>query len=283
MTAIAYDLPLKNFIAELDATGHVSHTQHRKTHVTLHHNGGRLSHEGVLNVWRVRPASAQFNIDAAGTAAQYVRVVEYAWACGSTDGNQRSISIEMCNATTAPSWEVSSVTWRGAARLAGWLFARVIGARPTRETLVRHKYWSSTECAGPHIDRVYDQILVLTQQHYDAFVNGKTAEDDMSWDEVLVNPKDKNPGKASTWLIDANDAAVKAKNNSQAALDEIKAVRAEIKAGFANLSGAEAKIVEAIRAQPTGGQVDTEDLAARLREALGDALADELAERLGRI
>lgn len=170
MTTIAYDRPIRNFIPQLNATGHVTHTQHRKTKVTLHHNGGRLSHEGVLNVWKVRPASAQFNVDAAGTEAQFVKVNEYAWSTGTTKGNQESISIEMCNSTLAPEWGVAEVTWRSAARLAGWLFARVIGTRPTRETLVVHSYWKPTICAGPYIGSVYDQILSDAQKSYDYFV-----------------------------------------------------------------------------------------------------------------
>lgn len=185
MTTIAYDLPMRDFIAGLDRTRHVTHTQHRKTRVTLHHNGGRLSHEGVLSVWQVRPASAHFNIDAAGTAAQYVRVNEYAWATGSTPGNQQSISIEMCNQTLGPDWVVSETTWRSAARLAGWLFARVIGTRPTHDTLVRHKYWSATTCAGPYIDRVYDQVLLAAQQSFDRIVHG--IEEDMFSDEDRRN------------------------------------------------------------------------------------------------
>ena len=77
---IAYDQPVLDLIDELSATGHVTHTQHRKSKVTLHHNGGRLSHSGVLSVWQVRPASAHFNIDGLGTCAQFVKVNEYAWA-----------------------------------------------------------------------------------------------------------------------------------------------------------------------------------------------------------
>ena len=61
MTTIAYDKPVVDFIAQLSATGHVTHTAYKKTSVTLHHNGGRLSHQGVLNVWKVRPASAHFS------------------------------------------------------------------------------------------------------------------------------------------------------------------------------------------------------------------------------
>lgn len=172
MTTIAYDLPVKDLIAGLNATEHVTHTQYRKDMVTLHHNGGRLTHEGVLRVWQDRPASAHFDIDANGSAAQYVRVNEYAWACGNTVGNQRSISIEMANSAIGGDWPVGETTWRSAARLAGWLFARVIGTRPSRSNLVVHHFWKATTCAGPYIDRMYNAILDLAGQHYDEIVRG---------------------------------------------------------------------------------------------------------------
>lgn len=254
MTTIAYDRPVKDLIAGLDATEHVTHTQHRKTHVTLHHNGGRLSHEGVLSVWQTRPASAHFDIDAAGAAAQYVRVAEYAWATGSTDGNQRSISIEMCNETVGPDWRVSETTWRSAARLAGWLFARVIGVRPTRDNLVRHKYWSATSCAGPHIDAVYEQILAAAQGYYDMFISGHS-EDDMSEVELSAvgleefwecpveapNPfyvqgaeaqdsriKPKETLKAREWLSFAVFRSLEAYNQAKAANEKLAVVQADV-------------------------------------------------------
>lgn len=182
---IAYDQPVLDLIDELSATGHVTHTQHRKSKVTLHHNGGRLSHSGVLSVWQVRPASAHFNIDGLGTCAQFVKVNEYAWATGSTPGNEQSISIEMCNETVAPEWRVGENTWRSAARLAGWLFARVIGERPNSSNLVPHGYWSATACPGPFINGNWNAVLTTAQQWYDRFVNG--GADDMELTDRMKN------------------------------------------------------------------------------------------------
>jgi hypothetical protein len=204
MTAppIAYDLPMRNMIAGLDATGHVTHTQHRKTHVTIHHNGGWLSHDGLLSVWRVREASAHFNIDSQGDAAQFVGVNEYAWACGDTEGNQRSISIEHCNTVGAPSWIVDEITWSRGARLAGWLFARVIGAPPTRETLVFHNSWIATLCAGPWLARMYSEILEIAQHWYEVYSGTATptpepkSEEDENVYQVTGAINDKNPD----WL-----------------------------------------------------------------------------------
>lgn len=185
MAKIAYDKPVKDLISELNATGHVTHSKHRKDMVTLHHNGGRLSHEGVLNVWKTRPASAHFDVDGKGAVAQYVNVNEYAWATGSTNGNQRSISIEMANATLGPNWTVANATWQSAARLAGWLFARVIGDRPTKDNLVVHHHWKSTLCAGPFIDAYYNKILSMTQTAYDSFTKSSSSSN--------PNPKPKPP------------------------------------------------------------------------------------------
>lgn len=166
---IAYDRPVSDFIDELNATGHVTHTSYKKTSVTLHHNAGRYSHQGLLDLWKTRPASAHFDVDAAGAVAQYVKVNEYAWAVGNMAGNQSSISIEMANATLAPRWTVTETTWKNAARLAGWLFAKVIGERPSRSNLFYHHHWASTVCAGPHMDKIYVKVLAAVREAYDHF------------------------------------------------------------------------------------------------------------------
>jgi N-acetyl-anhydromuramyl-L-alanine amidase AmpD len=171
---IAYDKPVKDFIAGLDATGHVTHRSYAKKSVTFHHNGGRLSLEGILNVWKTRPASAHFQVDRSGAIGQYVRVHEYAWATGNTTGNVESISIEMANATLSPRWEILDVTWKNAARLAGWLFANVIEGhpRPSNANTHVHHYWKSTDCAGPYIDSIWSEVLAETQRWYEHFRGG---------------------------------------------------------------------------------------------------------------
>lgn len=149
----------------------MNHDSYTKKNVTFHHNAARLSLQGILDVWKVREASAHFDVDAYGAVGQYVRVTEYAWATGVTLGNQESISIEMCNLTLDPTWEVAEVTWREAARLCGWLHAKVIGVRPSRTTMKKHKDWKATICSGPHIDTVFDTYMVPdAQAAYDFFM-----------------------------------------------------------------------------------------------------------------
>lgn len=171
MTTIAYDRPVKDLIAGLDATGHVTHAAYRKTSVTFHHNGGRLSHEGCLEVWKTRPASAHFDVDGVGDIAQYVRLNEYAWACGNTEGNKSSVHIELANATLAPDYVVADATWQSGARLAGWIFARAFGFAPTRESIHVHHDWKSTVCAGPFIDRIREQLFQAVLAAYNEFAS----------------------------------------------------------------------------------------------------------------
>lgn len=176
MTAtINYDHSVKNLIDELSATGHVSHRAYKKKSVTFHHNAGRLSHEGVLAVWQKRPASAHFDVDGTGSVCQYVKVNEYAWAVGDMQGNQETISIEMANSAIGGSWPVSPTTWKAAARLAGWLFAKVIGARPSKANVFFHHHWYPTTCAGSYMDSVSDELLAEVVKAYEYFKSATAA------------------------------------------------------------------------------------------------------------
>ena len=175
MATIAYDLAVSDFIAALSATNHVTHTRYKKTSVTFHHNGGNLTHAGVLSVWKTRPASAHFDVDAHGRVAQYVDVREYAWAVGNRGGNESTISIEMANSTFAPKWEVAEDTWKSAARLAGWLFAHEIKEAPTKNNVHYHHDWSSTECPGPYMDKIRTKLLGEIQKWYAHFTENPSS------------------------------------------------------------------------------------------------------------
>lgn len=244
-TAIAYDRTVSNLIDELNATGHVTHTAYKKTSVTLHHNAGRLSHLGVLNVWKTRPASAHFDVDSAGAVAQYVRVNEYAWAAGNAEGNRSSIHIEMANATLGPDWTVADPTWKGAARLAGWLFFKVIGVRPSKGNFFYHHHWSATACAGPYMDKIYNKVLAEAQKAYDTFkatpssphptTPAKKSIDELA-KEVIQGKWGNGPARVRKLIAKGYDAAkVQARvdelMNPQRGPKSIKTLAAEVFAG----------------------------------------------------
>ncbi|AWN06107.1 endolysin [Streptomyces phage Miek] len=246
MTAtIAYDRTVSNLIDELSATGHVTHRSYKKTSVTLHHNAGRLSHQGVLNVWKTRPASAHFDVDSAGAVAQYVKVNEYAWAAGNTKGNQTSIHIEMANSKLSPTWEVGDATWKGAARLAGWLFYKVIGARPTKDNLFYHSHWAATACAGPYMKKIYDDVLKEAQKAYDSFKKAPSSPSpstptkktvDQLAKEVIAGKWNNGPARVRKLLAAGYDpekvqARVDELMNPKRGPKSIKTLAAEVLAG----------------------------------------------------
>lgn len=212
---ISYDKPVADYIDRLSATGHVTHIEYRKTSVTFHHNGGRLSLDGLLKVWETRAASAQFGVDGGARVGQYVKANEYAWACGNTEGNQKSIHIEMANSTLSPDWQVSEVTWREACRLAGWLFARVIGARPTPETVHVHHDWKPTTCAGPFVDSIRTRMFSEVSRWYDFFANENSANPvgpskksvAQVADEVIAGQWGNDPERSSRLTSAGYDAA----------------------------------------------------------------------------
>lgn len=172
---INYDRFVKNLIHRLDETGHVTHSKWAKKSVTLHHNGAKLSHEGVLKTWKTRPASAHFDVDKEGEIAQYVIVNEYAWAVGNTKGNEETISIEMANISLAPHYEVAQVTLDSTARLSGWLFANEVEGQPhpSEHNFFPHQHWFATACPGPFVMAHFHEILRDTQRHYEFFMERK--------------------------------------------------------------------------------------------------------------
>lgn len=197
MTTIDYDQHVTDYVAALSKTGHVTHTRYKKTSVTFHHNGGNLTHTGVLSVWKTRPASAHFDVDAQGRIAQYVDVREYAWAVGNRGGNESTISIEMANHSSAPKWEVSEVTWKEAARLAGWLFAHVIKEAPVKSNVHYHHDWSSTECPGPYMDSIRSDVLAEVKKWYAHF--------NKSDDHSPSSPRPSTPAPTKSYTEVARD------------------------------------------------------------------------------
>jgi hypothetical protein len=175
---IDYDQPVVDLIAGLDATGHVTHETFTKKYITVHHNGANLTHEGVLSVWKTRRASAHFDVDSKGRVAQYVRLREYAWATGSTVGNELSISIEQANSSFAPHWEVAEATWKATARLIGWLCYHELKARPSASNVLPHRHWSATDCPGPFVLAHLNAIIVEAQKHYDDIKAGNKDHQD---------------------------------------------------------------------------------------------------------
>lgn len=108
-----------------------------------------------------------------------------------------------------------------------------------------------------------------------------SVEDDVSWTDPLSNPNypaDKDAGAQPTYP--AADWVVQANLKAGRAADTSARIEAKLDALAGSLSDDEANIIAAVRAQPTGAQVDIADLSARLSATLGSDLATELGRRL---
>jgi N-acetyl-anhydromuramyl-L-alanine amidase AmpD len=215
MATIAYDQNVTDFIAALSATGHVTHTKYKKLSVTFHHNGGNLTHGGVLAVWKIRPASAHFDVDSQGRVAQYVDALEYAWAVGNRGGNESTISIEMANETLAPKWEVSEVTWKSAARLAGWLFAHIIKVAPTKDNVHYHHDWSATACPGPYMDSIRSKLLAEVKKWYKHFTDDESGASPSS-------PSPTTPAPTKSYTEVARDVIAGKYGNGDTRIKKLK-------------------------------------------------------------
>lgn len=105
-------------------------------------------------------------------------------------------------------------------------------------------------------------------------------EDDVSAEEVWNYPLQMVHADGTTHWANAREALRHSELQHEVTRGEVKVLKAKVDALAGTLGDDEAKILAALKAMPSGGQVDVEDLAARLRGTLGDAVADELAQRL---
>ena len=193
---INYDQDVENLIEELYATGHYTDRDFRKEFVVFHHNAQAVGHDGVLKTWQTRRASAHFNVDQNGTVAQFVEVQKYAWSNGHTDANMRGISIEMTNESVGGDWPVGEDTWKSAARLAGWIHAKIFGKAPTRNSVRYHQDFKATACPGPYMVRQYDKLLAEVVAAYEYFTKPKPPESP----PVATPVVDRKPN-SRPWIV----------------------------------------------------------------------------------
>jgi hypothetical protein len=207
LTTINYDRPIADYVDRLSATGHRGESGYpadktfKKTSVTFHHNDGTQSFDGVLQTWTERQASAHFDVDVHGNVAQFVKVDEYAWAVGNTEGNQSSISIEQADLNE--SYEIAEVTWKAACRLAAWLFVHVIGEAPSSANIFPHQHWSSTDCPGPWVMSHFGMYISEVQAQYAILKGGSPSPSPTpspaSNNEDLVEDGELGPKTISRW------------------------------------------------------------------------------------
>lgn len=149
----------------------------------------------VYNIWQSRPASAHYGVDGK-FIGQFVWDKDYAWATGNTLGNRHGISIEHVNSTldepgTRNDYKISEETWKNGAKLAAHIH-KVYGlGRPVKnKTIRKHSSFSSTQCPGPYMSKIWDDYVDYAKKVYDEITGSKS--------EASSKPKEPTETKSAT-------------------------------------------------------------------------------------
>lgn len=141
-------------------------------HPTVKTDGKTAVLDACYRIWQTRPASAHYAVEGK-QVRQYVWDANAAWACGSFLGNHGGISIEVANLKLGPSWEIDEESWETAAMLAAFIHVAYGLGRPTSKvrarlgTMRQHSWFFATACPGPHMKKIWPQVVAEAQRQYD--------------------------------------------------------------------------------------------------------------------
>jgi hypothetical protein len=181
--------------------------------LTVHHAAGVIGLANLLNifVFASRKASCNYAIDSEGNIGLCVPENYRAWTSSSAYNDQRAITIEVSNSTTAPEWKISDKAEEAIVKLAvdickryklkGLYFDPDKDA-PDKKGWLRvtyHNWFKATLCPGPYVEKIMPRII------------------------EKVN-KELNPGVKELWRVQVGAYSVEA--NAKAMAERLK------KAGF---------------------------------------------------
>lgn len=217
------------------------------------------SHADQIGFPKGRPIYMAVDQDAV-TEPNFAVMLDYLLGAGSVLGGPQGTGVygEADVIDRARTGGVASWYWQTAA----WSHGRHTSA---------HLYQRIGSVSVGGIDCDVNDVLALDWGQHNAEVEDMTPEQDAALGAVWAYTARKVPKdlQASRSLQDDLGFLV----------SEVRAVGARVDAVTGALSTMEADVVAAIRAEPTG-QVDTDKLAADLRQGLGEEIADDLGRRL---
>lgn len=133
------------------------------TKIIIHHMAGNLDAKGCYNVWKTREASAHYCISKSGQIGQCVDEKYRAWSAANRYWDSRAVAIECANSTGSPSWKVSDATIKSLIKLVADIAKRngikkITYTGNTNGTLLMHKWFVSTNCPGPYLQKQFSYI-----------------------------------------------------------------------------------------------------------------------------
>ena len=200
-------------VMEILSPNHSGQRTQPISRLTVHHAAGVISLTNLLNIFvpTSRKASCNYAIDGQGNIGLCVPENYRSWCSSSTYNDERAVTVEVANSTTAPEWKISDKAEEAIVKLAvdickrhklkGLYFDPDKNAPDKKDWLrvTYHHWFKATLCPGPYIEKIMPRII------------------------EKVN-KELNPGVKELWRVQVGAYSIEA--NARAMAERLK------KAGF---------------------------------------------------
>lgn len=138
-----------------DSSNYTKGREKTITRVTIHHFAG-TNFESAGNRFATPNvgASAHYSVGSNGQIHQHVHESDTAWSDANWDSNCQTISVEHCNSTLAPNYEIADSTFETGCQLTADIFKRHnLGKAIRGVNLFCHREVSKTptSCPGPYL------------------------------------------------------------------------------------------------------------------------------------
>lgn len=160
----------------------VKNRTHAIDKVTIHHTAGVAAIEVLGNIFAqpARCASSNYGIGKDGRVGLFVPEDIRAWTSGSTENDNRAITIEVSNDQLAPTWHVSDEVYNVLIDLVVDICIRN-GIKALNWTgdkngnLTIHKMFEATACPGPYLESKMPEIAKAVNERLNAKQNENEA------------------------------------------------------------------------------------------------------------
>lgn len=200
MMAEVIELSNSNLVKYVDlSTSNYNTRTDTISRITIHHAAGVGNCEMLSRVLSsTSESSYNYGIGNDGTIGLFVEEKNRAWTSANPENDHKAITIEVCNSTGHPTWEVSQAAWNSLINLCVDICRRNKINRLTYtgqlagSNLTRHDWFMSTLCPGPYLGARFTDIMNQ--------VNSKLIEGYVPEPQIPVDHTKPNGGSSSSSL-----------------------------------------------------------------------------------
>lgn len=139
--------------------------EHKITHIVVHHAACVCKIEDLGREFAKpeRQASANYGVGSDGRIGCYLDEIYEPWTSSNRDIDDKAVTIEVCNSTGAPNWEISAKAYTALVNLIVDICKRNGITKLTYTgdktgNLHMHKWYAATACPGPYLEKLFPQI-----------------------------------------------------------------------------------------------------------------------------